>query len=154
MLQIRTYCSSGGCNKSLTTMSSTALLLSSWWQTDSITFLFILPESALCHQEPSVVIRHPCLSFWWLPPQITWGMCCVSVCWGKGQRVRVGETCEGDFLSPRSRLNTHHWLWLQHSLLFNKCCGAKEDGWGSWGVTGAGVVGVEKEAEEERGQAI
>lgn len=83
-----------GRNKSLWTMSSTALLMSSWWQTGSITFLFTLPQSA------SVMKSH----LWWygLPVchKFTNKKDHLSVCWGKGQCVGMGKTCEGDFLSP------------------------------------------------------
>lgn len=160
MQQIRTYCSSGGVIRAF---EPGAPLLCSYPLDDGLT-----PSLSYSHYPSQHFVMRSHL--WWygipvchLVTSFTNNMrdvlsICLSVYlsvyWGKGHCVRMGETCEGDFLRPQTCINIRHWLWLQHSLLFNKCCGAKEDRWGSWGVTGTGEVGVEEKAEEERGQAI
>ncbi len=91
MQQIRTYCSSGGVI-SLWTVSSTALLMPSWWKTDSITRLFILPQMASvmksCQWWYGIAVCH-------LVSSLTNNKKDVSSTWGKGQRVRMGGICGG-----------------------------------------------------------
>lgn len=114
MLQIRTYCSSGG---EISAFDSWAPQLCPVPLSDKLTLsafsfllLFILPQSASAKKQSQVkttLIFFDLASLfviWSLPSQLFWRMCHFPGCSSKGQYVRTGKTWEG-----------FPWFWMLYN---------------------------------------